>query len=62
MVIGSSALYVADKGHYIEPFIGIENFRIGPIHLFDIDYSFAFDKNGLRDHGIIFRLTQLMNL
>lgn len=62
MVIGSSALYVADKGHYIEPFIGIENFRIGPIHLFDIDYSFAFDKNGFRDHGIIFRLSQMMNL
>lgn len=60
LTIGSSALYVPDKGFYIEPYIGIENFKIGPIHLFDIDYAFSFDKNGLRDHGIVFRISQLL--
>jgi len=60
-VFGGSALYVPNKGTYWEPFIGIENFRIGPIHLFDIDYAFGFGQNGYRDHGIVFRLSQLFN-
>lgn len=60
LIVGSSALYVPEKGYYLEPFIGIENFKIGPIHLFDIDYAFSFDKNGFRDHGIVFRLSQLL--
>lgn len=62
LVLGTSALYVPEKGHYIEPFIGIENFKVGPIHLFDIDYSFGYDKTGLRDHGFTIRLTQLLNM
>lgn len=61
LVFGGSALYVPNKGTYWEPFIGIENFRIGPIHLFDIDYAFGFGQNGYRDHGIVFRLSQLFN-
>lgn len=61
LTLGSSALYVPDKGFYIEPYIGLENFKIGPIHLFDIDYAFSFDKNGFRDHGIVFRLAQFLN-
>lgn len=61
MVIGISALHQPDKGEYFEPFIGIENFKIGPFHLFDVDYSFGFDKTGLRDQGFTIRLTQLMN-
>ncbi|MCC7444292.1 MAG: carboxypeptidase-like regulatory domain-containing protein [Saprospiraceae bacterium] len=60
LTLGTSGLYVPDKGYYLEPFIGIENFKIGPIHLFDIDYAFSFDKNGFRDHGIVFRLSQLL--
>ncbi len=61
LVIGSSGLYTPEKGHYLEPFIGIENFRIGPISLFDVDYSFGFDQSGFRDHGVTFRLSQLLN-
>lgn len=60
LVAGLSTLYVPEKGYYLEPFIGIENFKIGPIHLFDIDYAFSFDKYGFRDHGIVFRLSQLL--
>jgi hypothetical protein len=61
LVIGSSGLYTPEKGHYLEPFIGIENFRIGPVNLFDLDYSFGFDQSGFRDHGVTFRLSQLLN-
>lgn len=61
LTFGSSALYVPEKGYYLEPFIGIENFKIGPLHLFDIDYAFSFDKHGFLDHGIVFRLSQLLN-
>ncbi len=61
LTFGSSMLYVPEKGYYLEPYIGIENFKIGPIHLFDIDYAFSFDKNGFLDHGIVFRLSQLLN-
>jgi hypothetical protein len=61
MVTGCSGLYEHYKGQYIEPFVGIENFRIGPLQLFDIDYTWSFDKNGYRDQGITVRLTQLLN-
>ena len=61
LTFGASMLYVPEKGYYLEPYIGIENFKLGPIHLFDIDYAFSFDKNGLLDHGIVFRLSQLLN-
>jgi len=61
LVVGSSGLYTPEKGQYLEPFIGIENFRIGPVVLFDLDYSFAFDKNGYRDQGFTVRLSQLLN-
>lgn len=61
MVAGCSGLYEHYKGQYIEPFVGIENFRIGPIQLFDVDYTWSFDRNGYRDQGITIRLTQLLN-
>ena len=60
-VTGFSALYQPDKGQYIEPFIGLENFRIGPFQIFDLDYTLAFDKYGFRDHGFTIRLSQLFN-
>lgn len=60
-VIGFSGLYEKYKGQYYEPFIGIENFKLGPIHLFDVDYSWAFDRSGFRDSGITFRLSQILN-
>lgn len=61
MIAGCAGLYEHYKGQYFEPFIGIENFRIGPIQLFDIDYTWSFDRNGYRDQGITFKLTQLLN-
>ena len=61
LVLGFSALYQPEKGEYYEPFIGLENFRIGPIQIFDIDYTWAFDKFGFRSHGITFRLSQMLN-
>lgn len=61
LVVGFSALYQPEKGEYYEPFIGLENFRIGPIQLFDIDYTWAFDKYGFRNRGITFRLSQMLN-
>ena len=61
LVMGLSALYEPYKGRYIEPVVGIENFRLGPFQLFDIDYTWAFDKNGYRDRGFTFRLSQLLN-
>jgi hypothetical protein len=61
LVTGFSALNIPDIGNYVETFLGIENFRIGPVKLFDIDYTWAFDRNGLRDHGITIRLSQVLN-
>lgn len=61
LVTGFSLLNIPEKGNYLETFIGLENFRIGPIHLFDVDYTWAFDKIGFRDHGITIRLSQLFN-
>ena len=58
LVTGFSALRVPEQGNYLETFIGLENFRIGPVKLFDIDYTWAFDKSGFRDHGITIRLFQ----
>ena len=49
-VVGASSLYVPEKGHYLEPFVGIEGFSIGPLPLFDIDYSFSFDSSGENDN------------
>ncbi len=61
MVIGFSALYEPTNGKYIETFLGVENFRIGPLKLFDIDYTWSFDNSGFRDHGVTIRLSQLLN-
>ncbi len=60
-VIGFSALHEPHDGNYLELFAGIENFRIGPFQLFDIDYTWSFDDAGFRDHGITIRLSQLLN-
>ncbi|MFZ1750218.1 MAG: DUF5686 family protein, partial [Saprospiraceae bacterium] len=61
LVAGLSALYVPGKGQYAETLVGIENFRIGPFQLFNLDYTWAFDKNGFRDHGLTIRLSQLFS-
>ena len=61
MVLGFSALYEPTDGQYIETFLGIENFRIGPISLFDVDYTWAFDRGGFRDRGLTIRLSQILN-
>lgn len=61
MVAAVSAMYEPRKGEYIELIVGIENFKIGPIPLFDIDYTWAYDKNGFKTHGITFRLSEIFN-
>lgn len=61
LVLGCSGLYTPEKSTYLEPFVGIENFRVGPVSLFDLDYTFAFDKNGFRDSGFTIRLSQVLN-
>jgi hypothetical protein len=58
-VSGFSGLYEPSKGRYLELFAGIENFRLGPVQLFDIDYTWSFDENGFRDHGITIRLSRI---
>lgn len=60
-VMGCSALYVPENGHYLEPFIGIEGFSIGPIPLFDVDYSFSFDASGFMTSGLTLRLSPLFD-
>lgn len=60
-VAGASALYVPEKGHYFEPFIGIEGFSIGPIPLFDVDYSFSFDREGFLTSGFTIRLSPIFD-
>lgn len=61
LVFGFSAMSVPEKSPYSEAIIGFENFRIGPIKLFDIDYTWAFGAEGLIDHGITIRLSQVLN-
>jgi hypothetical protein len=58
-VSGFSGLYEPSKGRYLELFAGIENFRLGPVQLFDIDYTWSFDEKGFRDHGITIRLARI---
>lgn len=58
-VSGFSGLYEPSKGRYLELFAGIENFRLGPVQLFDIDYTWSFDEKGFRDHGITIRLSRI---
>ena len=59
--IGLAYLYQPDKGMYAELTLGLENFRIGPVPLFTLDYSFSFDRKGFLDHGIIIKLSSLLN-
>jgi hypothetical protein len=61
LVFGFSAISVPEKSPYSEAIIGLENFRIGPVKLFDIDYTWAFGAEGLIDHGITIRLSQVLN-
>jgi hypothetical protein len=61
LVVGGSLLYIPSKRNYLETFIGIENIRVGPIQLLDIDYTWAFDTEGSRDSGFTLRLSQLFN-
>jgi hypothetical protein len=61
LVVGGSLLYIPSKRNYLETFIGIENIRIGPIQLLDIDYTWSFDTEGSRDSGFTLRLSQLFN-
>lgn len=60
-VLGFSALDEPINGRYLELFTGLENFRLGPLHLFDLDYTWSFDKKGFRDHGLTVRLSVLLN-
>jgi hypothetical protein len=61
MIVAASAMYEPTNGEYIELAVGLENFRIGPVPIFDVDYTWAFDKSGFRTHGITFRLSELFN-
>lgn len=58
-VLGSSALYTPDEGGYIEGFIGLENFKIGPLELFSIDYTVGKGRNLDINHGFVIRLSAL---
>ncbi len=61
MIAAVSAMYEPRNGEYVELIVGLENFKIGPVPLFDVDYTWAFDKNGFRTHGITFRLSEIFN-
>ncbi|MEZ4912410.1 MAG: DUF5686 family protein, partial [Saprospiraceae bacterium] len=58
-VLGSSGLYTPDEGGYLEGFVGLENFKIGPLELFSIDYSVGRGRNLDLKHGITIRLAAL---
>jgi len=60
-VAGINLLYGPPSGEYGEAVIGIENFKIGPITLFGIDYTWAFDQFGYRDRGWVIKLSSLFN-
>lgn len=60
-ITGLSGFYEPLRGHYLEATIGLENFRIGPIVLFSVDYTWAFDKNGFVDRGFVIKLSQLFD-
>ena len=60
-VTGFSALTEPINGQYLELFVGLENFRLGPLHLFDLDYTWAFAQNGYKDRGLTIRLSALLN-
>ncbi len=61
MIVAASAMYEPTNGEYIELAVGLENFKIGPVPIFDVDYTWAFDKSGFRTHGITFRLSEIFN-
>jgi hypothetical protein len=61
LVAGFSGLNTPDSGDYFETFLGFENFKIGPFHLFDLDYTWSFDKHGFRDRGPTLRLAKIFD-
>jgi hypothetical protein len=58
-VIGVNTFYDAIAGSYVELTVGIENFKIGPIKIFDLEYSWAFANGKFTDQGIVIRLNKL---
>ncbi len=58
-VFGSSALYTPNNGGYMEGFIGLENFKIGPLELFSVDYTIGKGHNLDLKHGFTIRLSAL---
>jgi len=59
LVFGGGMLHVPDKALYTEVFAGIENIRVGPVQIMDIDYTWALTGSSFRDHGITFRLASI---
>jgi hypothetical protein len=46
------------NGFYAEASLGIEDFKIGPFSIMDIEYTLAFDDKSLLYHGVVFRLNR----
>lgn len=58
-VIGFSSFYEPKAGAYIELTAGIENFKIGPLKIFDLEYSWAFAKGKFIDQGIVVKINKI---
>lgn len=58
-VVALSAIYEPIHGQYAEAIIGLENFKIGPLSLFTLDYTWSYDREGYFDRGLTIRLTAL---
>ncbi len=59
LVVGGGVLHVPDKSIYSECYVGIENVRVGPLQILDVDYTWAFAGSQFRDKGITIRLSSI---
>ncbi|MBK9737878.1 MAG: carboxypeptidase-like regulatory domain-containing protein [Saprospiraceae bacterium] len=61
LVTGFSAMYSPLNGKYWEVFIGLESFKLGPVTLFGIDYTWAYNDLGYTNRGVTIRLSNILN-
>ncbi len=60
MVIGGGLMKSAENTYY-ETTVGLENFTLGPLNLFRLDYGWGFDQSGMIDHGFRIGISRILN-
>jgi hypothetical protein len=57
-IMGVGTFFDQSGRSHTELTFGIENFKIGPIKVFDFEYTWVFDKRKYNDQGFVIRLNK----